>query len=53
MVASFLLTDATMLLLIFEALELGWRSSMIESKIGTHEKKPNVVVSRLIDRKET
>lgn len=36
---------AAVLLLIFEASKLGWRSSSVKSELGIHDKKPNVVVS--------
>ncbi|CAH1422208.1 unnamed protein product [Lactuca virosa] len=40
-----LLFVAAVLLLVFEASKLGWRSSTIKSDLDTREKKPNVVVS--------
>lgn len=40
-----LLFVSAVLLLVFEASKLGWRSNTIKSELGTPEKKPNVVVS--------
>lgn len=39
-----LLFSAAVLLLIFEASKLGWRSNTNKSELGTPDKKPNVVV---------